>query len=126
MYRCALATLAVAALIAPASAQPQRNFPQNALRGEIVVGTPPEIAVNGESARLAPGSRIRDARNMIQLSGALVGQRLLVNYTIDSYGLVKDVWILRADEAAVQPWPTTPEQARRWAFDPVRLSWTQP
>jgi hypothetical protein len=126
MYRMAIATLVAATLIAPAAAQVQRNFPQNALRGEIVVGTPPEIAVNGESARLAPGARIRNTRNMVEVSGGLVGQHLLVNYTVDSYGLVKDVWILRADEAAVQPWPTTREQAQRWAFDPVKQSWTQP
>ena len=126
MYRCALTTLVAAALIAPAAAQVQRNFPQNALRGAIVVGTPPEITLNDAAARLAPGARIRNATNMIELSGGLAGQRLLVNYTIDTHGLVKDVWILRADEAAVQPWPTTPEQAQRWAFDPVKQSWAKP
>ncbi len=126
MYRCALAVLVAATLIAPAAAQVQRTFPPNALRGAIVIGTPPEITLNDAAARLAPGARIRNATNMIELSGGLVGQRLLVNYTVDAYGLVKDVWILRADEAAVQPWPTTPEQARRWAFDPVQQRWVEP
>ena len=126
MYRCALAALVAAALIAPATAQVQRNFPQNALRGALVIGTPPEITINDAAARLAPGARIRNTTNMIELSGALAGQRLLVNYTIDTHGLVKDVWILRADEAAVQPWPTTLEQAQRWVFDPVGQRWTQP
>ena len=61
MLRCALAFAAAFLLASPAAAQVQRSFPQNALRGTIVFGTAPEIAVNGQPARLAPGSRIRDA-----------------------------------------------------------------
>jgi hypothetical protein len=126
MYRCALAALAVAASIAPAAAQVQRNFPQTALRGTIVVGTPPEILLNGKAARLAPGARIRGQDNLLQMSASLAGQRLLVNYTLDTLGLVYDVWILRADEAAMRPWPVTPEQAATWTFDPAAQTWTKP
>lgn len=126
-FRRALTGIAsAAAIIAPAAAQLQRSFPQNALRGSLTVVVPPEVELNGRSARLAPGARIRDADNMLQLSGALVGQRYIVNYTVDIGGLVKDVWILRAEEAAVRPWPTTPEQAQTWSFDPVAQSWSRP
>jgi hypothetical protein len=126
MYRCALAALAVASFVAPAVAQVQRNFPQNALRGTIVIGNPPEIQLNGRDARLGPGARIRGQNNLLQMSAALTGQRLTVNYTVDTLGLVHDVWILRSDEAAVRPWPMNPEQAAAWIFDPVAQTWSKP
>ncbi len=126
MYRCALAGLLAATLAAPAAAQVQRNFPATALRGTLLIGEPPEIALNGKPARLAPGARIRGQDNMVQMSGALSGAKLLVHYTVDTYGLVKDVWILRPEEAAVRPWPATPEQAQTWAFDATAQTWTKP
>ena len=63
---------------------------------------------------------------MVQMSGALSGAKLLVHYTIDTYGLVKDVWILRPEEAAVRPWPATLEQAQTWTFDPNAQTWSKP
>ncbi|HEV7914595.1 MAG TPA: hypothetical protein VGP22_12585 [Albitalea sp.] len=125
MYRCALAAVAAAFLIAPAAAQ-QRAFPQNALRGAIVIDSPTEVTLNGQPARLAPGLRIRGQNNMLDMSAGLIGQKLLVNYTVDIQGLVKDVWILTADEAARKPWPTTPAEAQAWSFDPVAQAWTKP
>ena len=126
MYRCALAALLTATLATPAAAQMQRNFPATALRGAIVVGEPPEIVLNGQAARLAPGARIRGQDNMVLMSATLSGAKLLVHYTVDTYGLVKDVWILRPEEAAVRPWPATPEQAQTWAFDPTAQTWSRP
>ena len=104
----------------------QRAFPQNALRGALVIGVAPDVQLNGQPARLAPGSRIRDAANMAVVPSALTGGRFLVNYTIDTSGLVKDVWILRPEEAAVQPWPRTPAEAEAWRFDPVGQVWFKP
>jgi hypothetical protein len=128
MYRCALAALGAATVLvsAPSSAQVARQFPQNALRGQIVVTAPPELALNGQPARLAPAARIRGQDNMIVLSGTLVGQKLAVHYTLDGTGEVRDVWILRADELARQPWPATPQQAATWVFDPVAQVWSKP
>jgi hypothetical protein len=126
MLRLATALTALACLVAPASAQVQRAFPQNALRGAIVIGVAPDILLNGQSARLAPGSRIRDQNNMTVVPGALTGGRFLVNYNVDTSGLVKEVWILRPEEAAVQPWPTTPDQAQAWSFDRVGQVWSKP
>jgi len=120
-------TLTIAAcLSAPAAAQVQRAFPQNALRGAIVIGVAPEIQLNDALARLAPGARIRDANNMTVVPSSLIGGRYLVNYTVDTSGLVKDVWILRPEEAAVRPWPTTPAEAEAWLFDPVGQVWIKP
>jgi hypothetical protein len=104
----------------------QRAFPQNALRGAIVIGVAPEIQLNGTLARLAPGARIRDANNMTVVPSGLIGGRFLVNYTVDTSGLVKEVWILRPEEAAVRPWPTTPAEAQAWVFDPVGQVWIKP
>jgi len=126
MYRCLFVAIATAALVAPAAAQMQRNFPSNALRGSIVVASTSEIRLNGRSAEFAPGVRIRDQDNMLQLSGTVVGKKLLVNYTIDIGGQVKDVWILRPEEAAMRPWPTTTQQAEAWSFDFGTQTWTRP
>lgn len=76
-----------------------RNFPKNAVRGLMVVKAPPDISLNGKADRLSPGARIRNSSNHFVLSGALLGQELLVNYTRDSAGLVYEVWVLTAEEA---------------------------
>jgi hypothetical protein len=124
MLRCAIAlSLALAATL-PAHAQ--RVFQQNALRGELVITQPPEALLNGKPARLAPSVRIRNQSNLIQLSGSLLGQQLVVNYTLDAVGELRDVWILTAAEAAKKPWPTTPEQAQRWVFDATLQTWRRP
>jgi hypothetical protein len=126
MLRLAIALTATVCLAAPASAQVQRNFPQSALRGAIVVGEMPEITLNGQPGRLSPGARIRDTNNMTLVPSSVIGGRYLVNYTIDLSGLVKDVWILRPEEAAVRPWPTTPDEAAAWSFDPAAQVWSKP
>ena len=97
--------LALASLLAlPALAQTDevpsvRNFPKAALRGVLVVRAPPEISLNGKPDRLSPGARIRNINNNHVLSGNLLGQEVLVNYTRDSSGLVHEVWILNPEEA---------------------------
>jgi hypothetical protein len=109
-----------------AQAQVLRNFPATALRGEIFFGQPPEIELNGQAARLAPGARIRNTENLLAMSGALKGERLWVHYTLeDTSGLVHQVWILRAEELRKRPWPTTPEEARNWVFDPAAQTWSR-
>jgi len=127
MYRCVLAALTAVTLVAPAAAQVQRAFPQNAMRGALVMSAPPDVTLNGQAARLAPGVRIRSQTNMLEMTGALTGQRLLVNYTLeDSSGLISNIWILRPEEAAVRPWPTKVEELQTWTFDPAAQVWTKP
>jgi hypothetical protein len=79
-----------------------RNFPEAALRGTMEVGQPPWITLDGVTAQLSPGSRIRGTSNTIVLSGGLVGQKLLVNYLLAPGGLVQEVWILTEGEAALK------------------------
>ncbi|MBN8510303.1 MAG: hypothetical protein J0L57_17060 [Burkholderiales bacterium] len=118
-----------ASLVLLAAAWPalaQRNFTQQALRGELVVGQPPEVSLNGKPARLAPGARIRDENNIVQLSGTLSGRKLVVFYTLEPGGEVLDVWILNAEERARKPWPTTVKEAQTWTFNPFTQSWAKP
>jgi hypothetical protein len=124
MLRCVLVLLGALASTLPAHAQ--RVFQSTALRGELVVTQPPEALLNGKPARLAPGARIRNPSNMVQLSGSLVGQKLAVNYTLDATGELRDVWILSNAELANKPWPVTPQQARTWIFDAAMQRWSMP
>jgi hypothetical protein len=124
MLRCVLALLIALAAAVPAHAQ--RVFQADALRGEVVLTAPPEALLNGAPIRLAPGARIRNRSNMIQLSGSLLSQKLLVNYTLDPAGELLDVWILTDAELAKNPWPTTREQALAWVFDSALQSWSRP
>jgi len=79
-----------------------RNFPVGTLRGKFMVVAAPEIRLDGQPDRLSPGARIRSAENMVVTTGAITGQNLLVNYTRDPAGLVREVWILTATEASVK------------------------
>ena len=127
MTRCVAALLLTLLLAGHTHAQTvQRNFPAAALRGEISFGQPPEVLVNGQPTRLAPAARIRGLNNLIVMSGALMGQRAVVNYVLDPLGLVQDVWILTDAERAKQPWPTNTKDAKAWSFDPVAQVWTKP
>ena len=125
MYRCLVLALAMFAWVSPAAAQMQRTFPQTALRGDMAFGMVPEVSVNGQAARLAPGVRIRGRNNMLVMSASLTSTKQTVHYTVDISGLVKDVWILRPDEIAKQPWPITLREAQTWVFDPVAQIWTK-
>ncbi|SFC02242.1 hypothetical protein SAMN05216344_107105 [Polaromonas sp. OV174] len=114
MNRCAPPLMAALFLLAastsllslPAAAQANdeatpkvRPFPKNALRGEMVVLNPPMISMDGKADRLSPGSRIRDVNNHLVLSGAIVNQKLLVNYLREGNGQVHQVWLLNSEEA---------------------------
>lgn len=100
-----------------------RFFPMQALRGTLIVGAAPDVSLNGKSARLAPGARIRDANDMLAMPGQLVGQKLMVHYTRDINGLLMDVWVLNAVEQANKPWPTTEREGASWSFSPATQRW---
>jgi hypothetical protein len=124
MFRCVFALLLTLAVTEAAHAQ--RVFQADVLRGELTVTQPPEAVLNGKPVRLAPGARIRNPSNMIQMSGSLLGQKLAVHYTLDAAGELRDVWILTEAELAKKPWPTTREQAQSWVFDPTLQTWSRP
>jgi hypothetical protein len=121
-YRNTLFSLSGAALVAaacllavPAHAQDQsiqtqneaalggRNFPVGTLRGQIAFLAPPMIQLDGGQAeRLAPGAKIQGPQRMLVMPAALAGQRFVVNYTKDSAGMVRDVWLLTPEEASAE------------------------
>ena len=134
MTRCALslkftwlAAASITALLAGAAAlaQTSRPFPAAALRGELQITQAPEALLNGQPVRLSPGARIRGTNNMLQMSAALTGVPLLVNYTREPSGGVHDVWILTAEEVARKPWPSSPQEAQSWEFNPAAQTWTR-
>ncbi|MDO9002512.1 MAG: hypothetical protein Q7V20_03525 [Aquabacterium sp.] len=129
MHRCLLTASVALALAVPvlasAQMQVQRNFPANALRGELVFTGARKITLNGKAARLSPGSRIRGPNQMFLMSGAITGEKLIVNYTVEQYGMVHDVWVLRPEEIK-KLWPKTPQEAATWSFDPIGQTWTKP
>ena len=118
--------LALMGAALPAAGQVTRHFPMNALRGELTVLSATEVLLNGDLARLAPGARLRGQNNMLVISGAAIGQRLVVNYTVDSLGNVKDVWVLRDEEIANRPWPRTLQEAQTWGFNFDTQTWVKP
>ena len=85
-----------------------RQFPKEAKRGELVVLTAPEIAMDSKPDRLSPAVRIRDINNNLVLSGTLANQRLVVNYVRDNTGLVHNVWVLNNEEVKLKM-PGQPE-----------------
>ena len=90
--------LAVSSLPAPAQESIHREAPKDVVLGQMTVVQPPVVQIDGQPDRLAPGSRIRDTRNMIVLSGTLAGQTVPVVYRRDAAGLVGDVWLLTPAE----------------------------
>ena len=79
-----------------------RNFPVGTLRGRLQVVNWPDIRLDGQADRLAPGARILSAQHMLVMPAAITGHSLLVNYTRDAAGLVREVWILTPEEARAE------------------------
>jgi hypothetical protein len=107
--------------------QPIRNFPTGTLRGTVEFFDYPQATLNGRVTQLSPGARVRDTQNRIVLPGQLTGSKWVVHYTLDTVGAqVRDVWFLTAEEVAIRPWPTTPEELQTWTFDATAKKWTKP
>ncbi len=106
--RAALAALLLSGATLGAWAQVAvRPFPPTTERGVMQITQPPEMLLNGKPDRLSPGARIHATDNTLQMSGTLVGQKVVVNYVREPLGQVHEVWILTAAEAA-QKLPTQP------------------
>ena len=125
MFRCVLLVFSLSVATLPASAQAARKFTAQTLRGELVVLNPPEVLMNRQPARLAPGARIRGVDNLLVMSGALVGRSEVVHYTFDHQGNLQDVWMLNVAELGVRPWPVSLQQAGSWAFNPDTQTWSR-
>lgn len=92
--------LALAGTPLTAQAQVQRLLPAKTVRGTIFFEAPPNIVVDGQRDRLAPGARVRDVHNRIALTGALRGKTFEVRYLRDAAGVIREVWILTPSELA--------------------------
>jgi hypothetical protein len=125
MYRCVL-SLALAATCLVAQAQTHRFFTPQTLRGELVITQYPDVLLNGQPARLAPGSRVKGENNLLQQPAGLAGQKLTVHYTVEPNGLLLDVWVLNTAELANKPWPKTPAEAASWQFNAGNQTWSKP
>jgi hypothetical protein len=125
MYRCALLAFAASAACVCAHAQTHRPFTKQTLRGELVIQQTPDVTLNGKSARMAPGSRLRGDNNLLLQPASVAGQKLVVHYTVDSFGLLMDIWVLNGAELANKPWPTTAADAAAWTFNAATQTWSK-
>jgi hypothetical protein len=94
------------AMIAAASVSPAfsaRNFPENAMRGEIKSHNYPYLKIGDKTLRLAVGGRIFNQSNFIIMPAYLQSQTAQIMYTIDMNGHLSRVWLLTAEEAAKYP-----------------------
>ncbi|OYU27807.1 MAG: hypothetical protein CFE41_08625 [Burkholderiales bacterium PBB2] len=130
MQRCVPHALLLAAgvslaLSAPyvAHAQTHRQFSPQTLRGEFQLVQTPDVLLNGQPARLSPGTRVYGPNNLLQQPASLAGQKLTVHYTVAPDGQVLDVWVLNPVELANKTWPRTPLEAASWAFEPGTQTW---
>ncbi|MCD2511205.1 hypothetical protein [Comamonas endophytica] len=86
-----------------AAAAGTRNFPPDAQRGKLVIGTMPEVTLNGKAIRTTPGFRLFSAEGRLLMAHTLAGQNLLVNYVIEpSTQWLHAAWILTPEEAALK------------------------
>ena len=99
MWRRPFLTIFLSAVLAIPAMAFERPFPAPTKRGHLAPGAYPEIAIDGKLRRLAPGARIWNENNLIEMPAALRGSDLMVNYTEDSQGEIDRVWILTPEEA---------------------------
>jgi len=119
-WRIALIATLLGLSLSASAQQSVRPFPANALRGTLQVTSPPELLLDGRTARLSPGARIRGENNLLVMSGSLVGRSLVVNYVRDAQGMVHEVWLLNATETQ-QKMPGAPA-ASNYVSDPAPAS----
>lgn len=101
MNRCLTPLLLALTLAGAAHAQtqgPTRNFPREALRGEMTVKQPPYLEMDDRTTRLSPGARVLDEDNRLVRPASLLNREVTVNYLLDRRGQVTQAWILTAEE----------------------------
>lgn len=103
MWSRSFLMLLLSGLLALPALALERPFPQNTKRGTMTPAPYPAIVIDGATRHLAPGARIWNQDNLIEMPAALRGSDLTVNYTEDGRGDIDRVWILTQDEAARPP-----------------------
>ena len=58
----------------------------------------PNIVLNGQVNRLAPGARIWNQQNLITMPASLYAQQFVVRYTLNNEKQIDRIWILRDEE----------------------------
>ena len=85
----------------PTALTGQRNFPEAALRGTLVITSATTATINGNAIRMAPGMRLLSPENGLVMLHTVVGQEFTANYLIEnSTGMLLTAWILSKAEAA--------------------------
>ncbi|MBL8382863.1 MAG: hypothetical protein JNM90_07310 [Burkholderiales bacterium] len=95
--------VALLAIVLAGAAHAQQRMvaiPDAAKRADMVFDGSPEVSIDGRAARLAPGARVFDRNNFLQMHGGLRGA-YKVRYTVEQLsGLIQTVWILTDEEIA--------------------------
>lgn len=77
-----------------------RNFPDQALRGTLVVTGLYDAQLNGKAIRMAPGVRLFSPQNALLPPHTAIGKPLTVNYVNEaSTGMLLTAWVLSPSEA---------------------------
>ena len=96
---------AILVLAAATQTFAERNFPEQAKRGELKAYEYPLMKIGDNVYRLSPGSRILNQQNLIIMPASLQLQTAPVMYLLDMSGDLSRVWLLTGDEAARRPVP---------------------
>ena len=96
---------AVLALACVTQASAERNFPQQARRGDLKAYYYPSMKIGDNIYRLAAGSRIYNQQNLIIMPASLQVQTAPVMYLLDLSGNLSRIWLLTRDEAMQYPLP---------------------
>jgi len=75
-----------------------RVFPMGTKFGAIDFASPPQVALNGQPARLGPGTRIHDAKNRLIFASKLRGQGFACGYLRDGSSAIREIWLLTPEE----------------------------
>ena len=82
----------------------QRSFPQNVQYGVLRVDAMPNVQLNGQNIRTAPGFRLFSAENKLIFAHTVQAQPLRVAYVIEaSTQWLLTAWILTDAEIAAIP-----------------------
>ncbi|HEX9192200.1 MAG TPA: hypothetical protein VF871_00375 [Burkholderiales bacterium] len=92
--------LMAAALLAASAPAQTRSIPEAALSGYIQHIQGMAVTMDGNPMQLAPGSTVRDQKNLIIVPAAMPRQGAWADYVVDRNGQIFRVWLLTPEEQA--------------------------
>jgi len=95
--------IALCAFSCAASVMAERNFPQDAKRGEMKAFQYPYMKIGGKKLHMSAGSRIYNEQNLIIMPSSLQKQTAQIMFSTDIGGEISEVWLLTAEEAKKLP-----------------------